>query len=293
MKKEETTAHSIGQLTLLHAGHGVHQGDWNFPSVYSPFVRLYYCDGGEAYTKVHGSTYRLRPGYLYLMPPFTHYSDWSTGYFSHDYMHIYIHQEVSSQSIFELLDMPIEVKASEADIRCIQRVLEINQGITLPKPYSNPKVYDNQASLVRRLSDSRKQPLWQTSETSGLLLILLSRFMQEACEKTSEIDERIQNTVVYIREHIHEPLSTKDLSARIYLSGDHFERLFKSEMGCTPTDYIKRVKIEAAEIMLAVRPTSIKDIAYTLSFESPSYFNKVFKGITGMTPSEYKKGISY
>jgi AraC-like DNA-binding protein len=283
---------NIGYLTLLHAGHGVHHGDWNFPTVYSPFVRLYYCDGGEAFTMVQGKIYTLRPGYLYLMPPFTIYSDWNTGYFSHYYMHIYIYQELGRQSIFELMDLPIEVKASDCDVQYVKRIIEINSGITLPKPLSNPKVYDNQETLINRLKSSMQQPMWQTSETNGLLLVLLSKFMRHAQQQNVSVDERIKDIVVYIRMNLDKKLSTKDLAMKCFLSSDHFERLFKQDMNCTPTEYVKKVKIEAAETMLAMRNMSVKDIAYSLAFDSPSYFNKVFKSVTGITPAAYKKKIT-
>jgi hypothetical protein len=202
MNEEHRILNDINSLTLLHAGHGVHNGDWNFPSVYSPFARLYYCDGGEAFTKVRGETYTLRSGHMYLMPPYTRYSDWNTGYFSHYYIHIYIHQELGRESIFDMMDLPIEVKASELDIQYVKRILEINQGITLPKPLSNPKVYDNQETLVNRLKASTMLSVWQTTETNGLLFVLLSKFMRFAQPKNKTVDERIKNIVVFIRENL-------------------------------------------------------------------------------------------
>ncbi|MGC3977690.1 MAG: helix-turn-helix domain-containing protein [Paludibacteraceae bacterium] len=35
--------------------------------------------------------------------------------------------------------------------------------------------------------------------------------------------------------------------------------------------------------------SSIKDIAYSLSFENISYFNRLFKSIVGKTPGDYIK----
>jgi transcriptional regulator GlxA family with amidase domain len=154
-------------------------------------------------------------------------------------------------------------------------------------------VYDNQETLVNRLKASTMLSVWQTTETNGLLFVLLSKFMRFAQPKNKTVDERIKNIVVFIRENLDKNLSTKFLAAHCFLSADHFERIFKKEMNATPTDFVKKVKIETAEIMLAVRDMSVKDIAYALAFDSPSYFNKVFKNITGMTPSEYRKNINY
>jgi hypothetical protein len=135
---------NIDFMTLLHAGHGIHHGDWNFPSIYSPFARLYLCDGGEAHTQIGETQITLKPKHLYLMPPYTMYSDWCEGFFSHYYIHIYEKLEIGQLSIFELMEIPYEIEASDFDIECIKRIIEINKQRTLPAPLSNPKVYDNQ-----------------------------------------------------------------------------------------------------------------------------------------------------
>jgi AraC-like DNA-binding protein len=293
MEENHKSTNQMGPMTLLHAGHGIHHGDWNFPLVYSPFARLYYCDGGEAFTRVGNEVYQLKPGYMYLMPPFTEYSDWNTGYFSHYYMHVYPNQELGQWSIFEMMDIPIEVKASDFDLQCVKRIIEINNHITLPHPLSNPKVYDNQETLVGRLKSSAAQPLALTAETNGLLLILLAEFLRNAKSKKLSDDERIRNVIKFVRQNLDKNLSTRDLAKECFLSEDHFGRIFKKEMRCLPSDYVKKVKIEAAEVMLALHNTSIKDIAYSLAFDNPSYFNKVFKRVTGMTPSEYRKKLTY
>ena len=46
-------------------------------------------------------------------------------------------------------------------------------------------------------------------------------------------------------------------------------------------------RIERAQLQLIIEKCSIKDIAYSLSFDNLSYFNRVFKEIVGKTPTEY------
>lgn len=77
----------------------------------------------------------------------------------------------------------------------------------------------------------------------------------------------------------------------IYLSKDHFIRLFKQETGSTPLKYIIQKKIEKAQLILVTEDISVKNLAYKLSFEDYSYFNRVFKKTTGITPKEYKNTI--
>ena len=59
-------------------------------------------------------------------------------------------------------------------------------------------------------------------------------------------------------------------------------------MKMTPVKYINQKKIEKAQILLFSGNLSVKDIAYTLSFNNVSYFNRLFKSFVGCTPVEYK-----
>ena len=281
---------NIEYMTLLHAGHGVHHGDWNFPSVYSSFARLYLCDGGEAFTRIGKTVYRLKPGYMYLMPPYTMYSDLNSDYFSHYYIHVYERLEVGELSIYEMKNLPVEVKASDFDMECIRRIVEINSTRMLPTPLSDPKVYDNQETLVNILKNSKDIPAPLIAETNGLLLFIIAQFFKSATDRKRIEDERIGEVINYIRTNLNKKLAVSDLAKHCFLSEDHFGRLFKKEMSCLPNDYVQRKKIEAAQIMLAGDDNrSIKDIAYSLAFENLSYFNRVFKKITGLTPSQYRK----
>ena len=82
-------------------------------------------------------------------------------------------------------------------------------------------------------------------------------------------------------------MKISQLSGICNLTEDHFIRLFKKEMQCTPIQYINQKKIERAQLMLIVEKIPIKDIAYSLSFENISYFNRLFKQITHYTPTQY------
>jgi len=106
-------------------------------------------------------------------------------------------------------------------------------------------------------------------------------------------DKRILKAVRYIRENLDKEITINKLSELCYLTNDHFIRLFKTEMHCTPVRYINQKKIEKAQLMLITSDKSIKDIAYGLAFDNLHYFYRLFKQITGMPPNQYKKGFAY
>ena len=52
--------------------------------------------------------------------------------------------------------------------------------------------------------------------------------------------------------------------------------------------YRNQKKIEKAQLILVTDEMSVKNVAFSLSFDDYSYFNRLFKKVTGLTPQEYR-----
>ncbi len=271
-------------LILLNIGGSIHNGDWNWKGISSPFTRLFYVREGCAKINLPNYTQELKPNRLYMIPPFTLHSYECDDYFSHVYIHIY-EKQISHISLLEELNFPIEIKAGQTDLLLINRLLEINKGRELKQ--FDPKTYDNAPTLLQNIAEESHQPKYTVLETKGILLQLLSRFLKYATPKSEVSDERIIKVLNYIQKNICKQIKISQLSNTCNLTEDHFIRLFKKEMKCTPIKYINQKKIEKAQLMLVIENKSIKDIAYSLSFENISYFNRLFKQITQYTPTQY------
>lgn len=273
-------------LILLNAGSATHEGDWNWNDISSPFYRIYLIKEGEAQVSMRGKKHSLKPDHLYLIPPFTLHSDSNKGHFKLVYFHVY-EETLRHVSLFEQLELPFEVQASELDVLLVDRLLDINPGKGLPM--YDPKGYDNSSTLMKSLAHSTQTALPVNAETYGILWQLFSRFLAFAVQSEPTRDSRIQGVMKYIREHIDQNMSIGELASQCYLSDDHFIRIFRKEMHQTPVDYINQKKIEKAQLLLVVENRPIKDIACALSFDNVSYFNRLFKKLVGKTPGDYRK----
>ena len=76
-------------LQMLNVGLAHHNGDWNWKEVSSPFTRIFYVTEGEAQLHLPEETVGLRPGYMYIIPPYTKHSYQCEGPFTHYYRHVY------------------------------------------------------------------------------------------------------------------------------------------------------------------------------------------------------------
>jgi AraC-like DNA-binding protein len=268
-------------LVLLNVGYAEHNADWNWKGTHSPFARLYFVQTGKAQVVIGNQNYTLTPQHLYLIPSFTMHDYICNGIFTLFYIHIY-----DEQNIFDHLSFPFEVDAGDLEELLVKRLIFINPGREL-KTY-DPKTYDNALTFFENIAQNSRFPLYSITETKGILLQLFSRFMVQAKLKQEIADKRINKIIHYIRKNIENELLISKLADICCLTDDHFIRLFKKTMKCTPTQYINQKKIERAQAMLLIEGKQVKEISYSLAFENVSYFNRLFKIYTGMTPNEYR-----
>jgi AraC-like DNA-binding protein len=274
-------------LILLNIGYAVHQADWNYKHVNSPFARIYLVKKGRAKLLLQDRVQELTPHHLYLIPPFTLHSYECDDYYALYYIHVYENQS-SNQRLLEDYFLPVETKATEWDFQLVERLIEINPGRELM--HYDPSDYDNSSMLMKNITLSSQTPSHLMLESEGILFQLFSRFFKYASQK-HQITDRIRKALLYIGKNIDNIITIDELTELCCLSKDHFIRLFKKEMQVTPTQYINQKKIEKAQLMIIAGDQSMKDIAYRLSFENVSYFNRLFKRYTGVTPVHYKKQL--
>lgn len=278
---------SVDQLRLLTLNVGLahHDGDWNWKNVRSPFARLYYVTEGEAQISIESRLFTVTPGHLYFIPAFTEHSCICNSSFSHYYIHIYEDQQ--GIGVLDDWEFPVEVNASPFDLELIKRLCYINPFMRLTE--SNPLVYDNHTTLVNNIQMNQRRPFCDKVESRGILYILMSHFLKLAVSKVEVKDDRIHQTLAYIRKHLDTSLDIKLLAEKACMSKDHFIRIFKSETGETPNVYITKRKLEKAELLLVTTDMPIKNIADALGYEDSSYFNKLFKKHAGITPQQYRE----
>ena len=101
----------------------------------------------------------------------------------------------------------------------------------------------------------------------------------------------IEDSIVYINDHLTQDLSLEDLAAQASLSPFYFSRLFKKETGFSPHQYILAARINNAKFLLHSTGESVKSICFTVGFASESSFCTAFKKVTGLTPSDYRTQV--
>lgn len=282
---------SVEQLHLitLNVGLARHHADWNWQDVNSPFARIFYVVEGGADLVLPDGVHPLRPGHMYFIPPFTTHSYRCDAHFVHYYLHIY-EDAPDSSGFLEEWHFPTEVEGGTLEQLLFERLCHLNPHMVLPQ--SDPTSYDNGPTLVQNITRNRQRTFCNRVESRGIIFQLFSRFLASATHGHGHIDERIQRSMAEIRSRLCKPITLDQLAEAVSLSKDHYIRLFKREVGCTPQQYINQKKIEQAQLILLTEEVAVKDLAYRLGFEDASYFCRLFRQRTGFTPLQYRERVN-
>ncbi len=81
----------------------------------------------------------------------------------------------------------------------------------------------------------------------------------------------------------------EDLSDFSGYSQGHLCRVFNEYLGCTPIQYLTRIKMTHACNYLAFSDLSITAIAFELGYTNSSHLNHIFKQHYSMSPMQYRK----
>ena len=98
----------------------------------------------------------------------------------------------------------------------------------------------------------------------------------------------VQRVVGLIQQRYWDRLSLSALARQVGMSKYRLSHRFHDALGVTFRDYLLRVRLERAKVLLAAGHASITEVAHDVGFGDLARFDKVFKRYTGFTPSAYR-----
>lgn len=92
----------------------------------------------------------------------------------------------------------------------------------------------------------------------------------------------------YLEKNFSSKISISQLAGDEGLVPAYMSRVFAGMLGASPSQYLARLRVEKAKMMLADSSLSIEQIASACGFSGTSGFYKIFTQETGMTPARFR-----
>lgn len=101
-------------------------------------------------------------------------------------------------------------------------------------------------------------------------------------------DEPIKQAQEFIERNVGEKISVEELAVKFAIGRRHFERRFKKATNNSPTEYMQRVKVEAAKKQFESSSKNVSEVMYDVGYADSKSFRTIFKKLTGLSPVDYR-----
>lgn len=173
---------------------------------------------------------------------------------------------------------PVIMLTAKNDSRTENESIQLGIDVFMSKPFEP-------SALVGRI----RQLLKGRAEIKEKVRI---QAITEAESKPIEAESINEKSLARIAKIIEENISDPDLNVNFLceksgLTNKQLYRLIKKYMGTAPLDYIRRVRLQKAAMLLSQHRFTVAEICYMVGFKTPSYFAKCFQAQYGVAPSQY------
>ncbi|MEV7021775.1 DJ-1/PfpI family protein [Kitasatospora sp. NPDC093558] len=100
---------------------------------------------------------------------------------------------------------------------------------------------------------------------------------------------RIEDLRHHITGNLTAPLTVADLAAHAHVGERQLTRIFKTELGTTPSAYVESARVERARNRLETTDETLERIASTCGFGTTDTLVRAFRRQLDTTPTEYRR----
>lgn len=153
-----------------------------------------------------------------------------------------------------------------------------NRDVKLMEEFSMIPI-DGKLSLVMSLIHMEMDEVANSNSIEYLYMFMYDTLRRAKRSKSIE----------FIASHFDQEIKVSELATIEHYSENYYRAWFKRQTGMTPKEYIVKLRIEKAKILLVTTKYGISKIASQVGYNQNSSFTRVFKEATGMAPLLYRR----
>lgn len=155
---------------------------------------------------------------------------------------------------------------------------------------TTPAITNKMLLLIQELPEEKDGQMLCVSYLLHIfhLVELGAKHYSESGTRTGS-ESVVQKAVLFIEQNYYMPIDVDMLCKHVNYSRSYLSRYFKRITGMSIPEYISRIRIQNAKVLLQETDLNIQEISASVGITDSLYFSKLFKNSTGVSPMSYKK----
>lgn len=103
------------------------------------------------------------------------------------------------------------------------------------------------------------------------------RDLWESRVRNQPKDPRLRKAIHYLKEHLADPFSAREVGRAVAVSPPHLRALFRRHLGTSPVQYLQHLRIEAAKRLLADGDRKMEEVAREVGYADLVSLRRIFR----------------
>lgn len=192
----------------------------------------------------------------------------------------YINQNLQNhENVFSLLDL--------SEFNEFSKILDVSKAKVTFSRNERDRIEKTISIINKEMNE--KSPGYELAIYSQLNFFLVMTFRKMSLRMDVVPWGINDELLIYISKHCHENLELEDLAKMCSYNTSYFSRKFKEFSGLPFREYLKKIRLEKAVILLEQTDSKISDIIEQVGYTDRTKFFSHFSALTGTTPLKYRQ----
>jgi AraC family transcriptional regulator len=123
-------------------------------------------------------------------------------------------------------------------------------------------------------------------------LELLGRLLRTKVPRDRKPPHWLMRVRDSIQDRCTEKIIIRELAAEAGVHPIHLARTFRHYFDCSPSEHLRRCRIEKVRLLLATTDTPLADLSFEAGFNDQSQLTNVFRRLIGVPPGLYRRSFT-
>ncbi len=284
----------LSQVCSMGFWDAAHDQKWGLGEHRNEGIEITYLSNGSLGFVVDGHSHPLSPGHLTITRPWQPHSVGNPDVAASRLYWLIL--DVGVRQPHQIWKWPPWLVLAPADIKDLTTLLRENEHPVWP---GTPEISRCFADIGQLLENPRSSPLPASRLTllaNEVLVCLLELLRAQNPRRKSSLmlgERSVAMFLERLKNELHEPWTLERMAEKSGLARTRFAHHCRKLTNLSPMEYLQRLRVEKAKLLLAGRRQSITDIALTCGFVSSAYFASVFRQHAHCSPREYRDSAKH